>query len=87
MTNLDGLQPAERRTLYKAYRSAHDGICPCCGSRVVKTGTSLPSEPAHTCTGCEFHMTLNECQVVAQFGPEFIGDTVNALASLRRSMA
>ena len=59
----------ERRELYKAMRSAHDGLCPACGS-VVKD-QDLHYDIKYKCTSCTFHLTQNEVDIIQSWHADF----------------
>ena len=68
----------ERRELYKAMRSAHDGICPLCGSGDLDKST-LSVE----CTECDFELTTMEVLEIRSWHADFHRDLEKVLKDWR----
>jgi hypothetical protein len=69
----------ERRELYKAMRSAHDGICPCCG------GLALIQHVDFSCESCDFTLSGNEVETIKSWHEEFHNTLPAILAKWRAS--
>lgn len=66
MNNNQVLDLRERRELYKAMRSAHDGICPCCGDDTKKDNGF-----GYYCGFCNFKLTGNEVILIKSWHEDF----------------
>ncbi len=69
----------ERRELYKAMRSAHDGICPLCGGDVDK----FCGHGAFSCQVCDFNLTVPEVAEIRSWHADFHRDLGTVLDAWR----
>lgn len=67
----------QKRELYKAMRSAHDGICPLCTRECGdylpddRAHTELGSQPRYKCTHCDFQLTFDEVGIIKTWAELF----------------
>lgn len=72
------LDKNERRELYKAMRSAHDGICPACGGEVALIHV------AYDCCDCDFKLSGNEVDLIKSWRNDFHRDLDALLVKWRK---
>ena len=72
----------EKRELYKAFRSAHDGICPCCGSDTVSDMVF----DAYTCIYCDFQLSKEEVKIIKRWRGEFHDNLQEVLKIFREQL-
>ena len=74
----------QKRELYKAYRSMHDGICPCCGSRGVSNRIGETGSASYSCARCMYVLGANEVEVITSWHGMF-HEGVQGLTNTLRS--
>ena len=71
------LDKNERRELYKAMRSAHDGICPACGA------AASHADGGYYCSECVFELDDTEVSVILSWHSDFHRDLLSLLGKWR----